>query len=45
MLKCYYEGATYTFQFFGWYDNEHGYAHRLIEQAIEVGKSVESSMQ
>lgn len=23
-----------------WYDNEYGYSHRLIEQAIEVGKDV-----
>lgn len=25
---------------FGWYDNEWGYSNRLIEQVIEVGKSV-----
>lgn len=28
---------------FGWYDNEWGYSHRLIEQVIEVGKAVVSS--
>lgn len=27
---------------FGWYDNEHGYAHRLIEQVIEVGQYLQN---
>lgn len=25
---------------FGWYDNEWGYSHRLVEQVIEVGKKL-----
>lgn len=25
-----------------WYDNEYGYSHRLVEQAIEVGNDVQS---
>lgn len=25
---------------FGWYDNEFGYANRLVEQAVEVGESL-----
>jgi glyceraldehyde 3-phosphate dehydrogenase len=24
-----------------WYDNEYGYSHRLVEQAIAVGKDVQ----
>jgi len=24
-----------------WYDNEYGYCHRLIEQAMEVGKKIQ----
>ena len=28
---------------FAWYDNEWGYANRLVEQVIRVGKSLESS--
>lgn len=27
---------------FAWYDNEYGYANRLIEQVIEIGKSIKS---
>jgi len=27
---------------FAWYDNEYGYSNRLIEQVIEVGKSITS---
>ncbi len=28
---------------FAWYDNEWGYANRLVEQVIRVGRSIESS--
>lgn len=27
---------------FAWYDNEYGYSNRLIEQVIEIGKSIKS---
>ena len=27
---------------FAWYDNEYGYSNRLIEQVIQVGKSISS---
>lgn len=29
---------------FAWYDNEWGYANRLVEQVIRVGRSIESSV-
>lgn len=28
---------------FAWYDNEYGYSNRLIEQTIEIGKSIRSN--
>jgi len=28
---------------FAWYDNEWGYANRLVEQVIRVGRSLETS--
>lgn len=28
---------------FAWYDNEYGYSNRLVEQVIEIGKSIKNS--
>ena len=32
------QGSGTMFKIFGWYDNETGYSHRLVDLAVTVGK-------
>jgi glyceraldehyde 3-phosphate dehydrogenase len=32
------QGSGNLFKVFGWYDNEAGYSHRLVDLAVTVGK-------
>ena len=32
------QGSGNLFKVFGWYDNENGYSHRLVDLAVTVGK-------